>query len=63
MAAMPVRFFLLDSSSFVGLSFVAMSGKKKTHCKRGHKLIRKNLYIRKDGTRECKLCSLARGRR
>ncbi len=33
---------------------------KKTHCKRGHLLKGKNIKIRKDGYRECKLCMKAR---
>ena len=33
---------------------------KKFKCKRGHRLVGWNLYKRKDGTRECKRCSLMR---
>jgi hypothetical protein len=39
---------------------IHMAGKKKTKCKNGHRLNRKNTYLRKDGSRECKECSRAR---
>jgi len=37
--------------------------KKKTKCRRGHRLVGKNLYLRSDGFRECRQCSLIRARR
>jgi hypothetical protein len=38
----------------------AMGAALKSKCKRGHRLAGWNLYLRKDGTRECRQCSLAR---
>ena len=31
--------------------------KKKTHCKRGHKLVKSNIYFGKKGERNCKICN------
>lgn len=36
---------------------------KKIKCNRGHRLVGKNLYLRSDGMRECRQCSLIRARR
>ena len=30
---------------------------RATHCKRGHPKVKENLYIKKDGTVRCKICS------
>jgi hypothetical protein len=35
---------------------------KKTHCKRGHPLTPENCYIDKNGHRQCRICTLERGR-
>jgi hypothetical protein len=35
-------------------------GKKRTHCKRGHKLEPPNVYARSDGGRQCYRCILER---
>ena len=40
-----------------------MAGKKKKFCKNGHRLKGRNLYRRKDGSRECRVCSKIRGNR
>lgn len=40
-----------------------MGALKSSRCSRGHKLSGKNLYIRTDGTRECRKCSLERSRK
>ncbi len=40
-----------------------MGALKSLKCSRGHRLVGKNLYIRKDGTRECRQCSLIRSRK
>lgn len=32
--------------------------RKRTYCKRGHPFVEENLYYRKTGTRECRLCVL-----
>jgi arginyl-tRNA--protein-N-Asp/Glu arginylyltransferase len=37
-----------------------MAGKKKTFCKEGHRLSGKNVYRRKNGSRECRECSRVR---
>ena len=37
-----------------------MGALKSYRCSKGHVLKGGNLYIRKDGTRECRKCSLAR---
>jgi len=39
-----------------------MGALKSLRCSKGHLLKGRNLYLRKDGTRECRACSLARGR-
>lgn len=39
-----------------------MGALKSPRCSKGHKLAGKNLYIRKDGQRECRTCSLLRAR-
>jgi len=36
---------------------------KKTHCKYGHPLSGRNLYVRSNGKRYCKECQRIRGRR
>lgn len=36
---------------------------RKTHCNRGHPLSGDNLYVFKDGRRDCKLCQRIRGLR
>jgi len=30
---------------------------RQTHCKRGHELSKENTYIKKNGARECRICS------
>jgi hypothetical protein len=40
-----------------------MGAIKSMKCMKGHLLRGKNLYIRANGTRECKACSLARSKR
>jgi hypothetical protein len=35
---------------------------KSFKCSKGHRLVEGNLYIRKDGSRECKKCSKARSK-
>lgn len=37
--------------------------RRKTHCKNGHELLGKNLYIRKSGERQCSACAVERYRR
>jgi len=32
-------------------------------CKRGHRMVGKNLYLRTNGMRECRQCSLNRARK
>jgi hypothetical protein len=39
-----------------------MGALKSYKCSRGHVLAGKNLYIRKNGTRECRKCSLQRAK-
>jgi hypothetical protein len=39
-----------------------MGALKSIRCSRGHLLKGANLYLRRDGTRECRKCSLERGR-
>jgi hypothetical protein len=34
----------------------AKNNKDKTHCIRGHELVGKNIYRRRDGKRNCRLC-------
>ena len=36
---------------------------KHPKCKRGHRMVGKNLYVSPDGSRECRQCSLIRARR
>jgi hypothetical protein len=38
-----------------------MGAHKSYKCSKGHILKDSNLYVRKNGTRECKKCSLIRG--
>ena len=40
----------------------SMGAPVKKKCRRGHALTKMNLYLRKDGTRECRKCSLVRAR-
>jgi hypothetical protein len=40
-----------------------MGALKSPKCSRGHRLAGKNLYIRANGTRECRTCSLLRSRK
>jgi hypothetical protein len=40
-----------------------MGAHKSYKCSKGHILKDGNLYIRKDGTRECRKCSLDRGQK
>ena len=39
-----------------------MGALKSLKCAKGHLLAGKNLYLRKNGQRECRLCSLKRSR-
>lgn len=39
-----------------------MAGKPKKRCKRKHRLEGENLYISKNGVRQCKACALRRTR-
>lgn len=39
-----------------------MGALKSYKCSNGHVLAGRNLYVRADGTRECRKCSLARNR-
>lgn len=39
-----------------------MGALKSTHCSKGHALIADNLYQRKNGSRECRACSLERAK-
>lgn len=36
---------------------------RKTHCRNGHKFDKKNTYITKEGTRQCRVCKRERMRR
>ena len=40
-----------------------MGALKSPRCSKGHRLAGKNLYLRKNGQRECKKCSLERSRK
>ena len=40
-----------------------MGRKKRKACAKGHALTARNLYLRTNGQRECKTCSLARVRK
>ena len=39
-----------------------MGALKSYRCSKGHVLAGKNLYLRSNGTRECRKCSLARSK-
>lgn len=39
-----------------------MGALKSKHCSKGHRLTPENTYIRQNGQRECRKCSLRRGR-
>lgn len=39
-----------------------MGALKSKHCSKGHRLTIENTYIRQNGQRECRKCSLRRGR-
>jgi hypothetical protein len=40
-----------------------MPGAKMSHCTKGHRLTPRNLYTRKNGSRECRECSIQRARK
>lgn len=40
-----------------------MGALKSTKCSKGHRMSGKNLYVRADGSRECRKCSLARSKK
>ena len=40
-----------------------MPGAKMPRCTRGHMMTGRNLYWRKDGSRECRECSIERARK
>ncbi len=40
-----------------------MGALKSPTCSKGHKMEGDNLYLRKDGSRECRQCSLDRGKK
>lgn len=51
----------LDSRKAIVVVLVhPMSAGKKKTCKRGHPLNKKNTYAHKDGSRECRQCSIDR---
>ena len=42
-----------------GIGITAINA-KKTHCIRGHKLVKENLIIEKNGSRQCRICKNTR---
>lgn len=42
---------------------MALAQARQTHCINGHPLIKGNLYVRRDGKRQCKICTRWRARK
>src|SRR2546425_867833 len=50
-----LRVVTLKQNMLIGIGFCALNA-KRTVCPRGHALLGENLYLRRNGWRECRIC-------